>query len=439
MNVAFEWLALLTGIGIFSGQLSLTFIDRAPKNWAGAVRKYWWYTRLCLLLLLLLSAVFLVQFFLLLDTTSAYGGSIAAYYTTAPAQRQSTLTICLIGLYVAFAKKVGDRVAKALSNDSDPPSNRGPRAALCFLLLAIVSGVLIDCIRAYGLFAHLGAGKISPRAQAIVLMTAILACLVLSLFLWAWNTLSWRLGEFHGFRGPVVREFVITSWFKQTVPRQAILVGPKASGKTELAGFCTDEAGARSTDSTKPHFSKWTGDGWILSVCDMPGENLGDHLIHMHRYRIDKLVFVLRAGALLGPHKPQDQDPKEGKEPFYRPSEFLLDNFPDLCNKTPLGKSTGEYVTAFKLALTGAKSGESQMLRYGVSSILVILNYDQSEQSRVLNQKGECYPGLKEGLQAFATAVRIKVAGDDGSQEVEAKAMVQSVQNGAVHQEVRAF
>lgn len=231
------------------------------------------------------------------------------------------------------------------------------------------------------------------KVPAILIAFAIWAVIWFSWYRWVYTQIRSRLRDKHLFRGPAVNEFMKQKECK--IPRQIVVIGPKNSGKSKLVQHWSNAPYAER-ESLVPVFRKATVEDTLLSICDMPGENLGDQINYLAKYRADWLVIVLRANAFLPEGNETEAELKKRLDKI-----TSLHNLPAACvhNSSAVGartdaEHTRDYFTALKLVLkqtggTNGKKNENEENHEGqtdnnsifshVKRILLVLNYQNDE------------------------------------------------------------
>jgi hypothetical protein len=210
------------------------------------------------------------------------------------------------------------------------------------------------------------------RLPAIVILTLFTGMLWFSYREWVRDHIQRKMVRVHKFGPKVVPQFM-RDYNQREIPSQVIIIGPKKGGKSSAFQAC---GGPYVEDSTVPIFGGYHLEvpgingavRKLVSVGDMPGENMGDHLHYVRSYRSNRLVIVLNFKAFLA------QDGTHG--PLNQPGLFTLDSFTALCDQNPANQfsaRTREYMTALKLALKRHNAGGGE---YDVRGVSVVINYD---------------------------------------------------------------
>jgi hypothetical protein len=146
-----------------------------------------------------------------------------------------------------------------------------------------------------------GAGTDSSLTPTQLLLIAMGVTLVTACgaFCWVYVGLFMKLTEAHFFSGRAARLF-LGQRTALAVPRQAVVIGPKSSGKSSLVSARQEPASAGGTPTILTRFfaSEYIDASRAVkiagvTVIDTPGENLGDHLMVASRFRADCLVLMV--------------------------------------------------------------------------------------------------------------------------------------------------
>lgn len=252
---------------------------------------------------------------------------------------------------------------------------------------------------------------------AVLIAVAIWSILWFSWYRWVYAHIHGLMREKHKFRGPAVNKFMKQKDCK--IPRQVVVVGPKHSGKSELVEQLSRMP--KEPDSKVPIFQQQDHNGTLLSLCDMPGENLGDQIAHAMRYRIDWLVVVLRGNAFLKTNGDPTVEETELKRDFGD-----LAKLPKVCsdefhkeisvdkdgNETEQefydGEYTRDFFTALRLLLNQSDGNESAIFQ-NAKNWLLILNYaDANEKNVATNVIGDDALGLLHGSIATLSSAELR-------------------------------
>lgn len=140
-----------------------------------------------------------------------------------------------------------------------------------------------------------------PVANAELLAAALVFVLTLSAgyFCWIYMIVFHKLTDEHHFSGRTARVFM-GGVFRAELPRQAILIGPPAGGKSS---FKMGEQVTQTSTSVSMRYLPLGNHDDVATVLDAaiidaPGENMGDHIILSSTFRADTLVFIIDAGWL---------------------------------------------------------------------------------------------------------------------------------------------
>lgn len=245
------------------------------------------------------------------------------------------------------------------------------------------------------------------------LATSILLFGTVTYAMWIYNVLHRQITKGDGFRGRVLG-YILNPGVR-AVPVQAMVIGPKRSGKTELVKQCDlnfrDMINSRGQTRTqvkqieegrfnqemkvrepKKVLGVTTDSGtrhqWVTMV-DAPGENLGDHVALPYEIRTDVLVMVIRANAL-----------NDSEDVIKEVSNWGLDSFHRCCAPYPSdartaviqerlvsdakldGYHTGNYIKALGLAINRAESHLPPEGRYTIGAFVLVLNADLLSSER---------------------------------------------------------
>jgi hypothetical protein len=227
---------------------------------------------------------------------------------------------------------------------------------------------------AAALSASLRKEPILPRTGApgergsVLLAIGMTGFICLGYFSWIYAGLFGRLTQANGFSGRTARLF-LGGLLDSTVPRQAVVIGPKRNGKTAFTLAREPGTNFESGRTTHRSFFASSDDRDSAQVAvttiDTPGENLGDHIMVTARYRADSLVLVLN---------PARMDPVAVRAP---------DNYTiALCHKLFQKDSTEwDYLQALDAATR--RSGRGDL--YQAESFMLYLNaYSQGSDDQIL-------------------------------------------------------
>jgi hypothetical protein len=156
-----------------------------------------------------------------------------------------------------------------------------------------------------GAYSHITANKVAVPPEAIrsagnteLLVTALVFVATISLgyFCWIYMIVFHKLTGTHHFSGRTARIF-LGGVFRGELPRQAIMIGPRKGGKSS---FMEGELVSQTSTSVSMRYQAIganDGMGTLLdaAIIDLPGENMGDHIILSATFRADTLVFVIDA------------------------------------------------------------------------------------------------------------------------------------------------
>jgi hypothetical protein len=236
---------------------------------------------------------------------------------------------------------------------------------------------------------HLREHKTLNAIGGVILMWVVNLVVVVSFWLWIFVAMFRTLAESEGFRGPAVTKFILSPW-KEFVLRQAVVIGPKRSGKTTLVRSVAPLAntvaisaaplptpvldGGKMAGTLLNEFREFATlvnvngnrSTVLVSIVDCPGENLGDHVSLPYRYRTDVLVLVLMARHL-----------KDG-DVLTAHDNYRLDTFSRCCDGSADGRKAQEYLTALHLATTRDNSDRKEDARVP-RELLLVLNYDRED------------------------------------------------------------
>lgn len=216
------------------------------------------------------------------------------------------------------------------------------------------------------------------------LLHVIVAC---AYFGWIYLGTFKKMTEVHHFSGIAAREY-LGKLMEQTIPYQAVVIGPMRAGKTAFcAGKTIPDDQGRTSKLTATRFgtageiNENTGCSAYVSLLDTPGENLGDHLAAISYYRTDVLVLVLRAEGLV--EKRLAQEPEESLadiESFWEGEGHPV--------------STREYLTTLRRVLKRDDDPNAitrSFELYKVRKFVLFLNcegWDESRIGRVMGSRG---------------------------------------------------
>jgi hypothetical protein len=214
--------------------------------------------------------------------------------------------------------------------------------------------------------------------------------------LWVGVAVFRQVSDVDKLKGPVAKRFAFFSFgglilrqFRR-IPFQAVVIGPRSSGKTNLFLFGLETRDhydwAVRNDATRqptkaPCACRYLSDDneHDVSAIDTGGENLADQFSIMRQSRIDRLVIVINAKHLLDNvavlPKNRWTIPNVGGvfDEAYNETATL----PDGTTRTePLGESSSVYFKALNLATTGTSdpSVHDHTDVPEAHSVLVVLN-----------------------------------------------------------------
>jgi hypothetical protein len=239
------------------------------------------------------------------------------------------------------------------------------------------------------------------RIPAILIAIGFTGALWLSYRAWVRTHIRKKMVEVHKFGPTVVPQFM-KDYHLDDVPSQVIIIGPKRSGKSRAFQAC---GGRYVPDSTIPLFASYVEDQQnvrkLISIGDMPGENLGDHIYYVRTYRTNRLVIMVSAGAMKQPVLDPNTDPLQ------KPSTFSLENFGEACDPAnPLGPLAREYFTALKLVLLRYNApAQRSAHEYDVRSMTLLLNFNPAVPHEVAVKDAVS----REGLSRLAAEIGQKL------------------------------
>ncbi len=163
------------------------------------------------------------------------------------------------------------------------------------------------------------------------------------------------------------------------VPVQVLLIGPKLVGKTKMFEHFTGEAIAAGT-TVKPNVSTWERNatktlGVEISVVDMVGENLGNHIQSVKELRVDALIVVLalRAFDMKAIDKAASTgEPLDGRN--MKHIDIVLRVGSSHQPTTEVSLATKDYLHAFNYATNGYAQNWAQCKR-----LVLVINMQDPE------------------------------------------------------------
>ncbi|MCC7375173.1 MAG: hypothetical protein IT581_11015 [Verrucomicrobiales bacterium] len=239
------------------------------------------------------------------------------------------------------------------------PSKAGLLGPVALRLDRELSGIRSDAWLAWFVLATLMAiipmPKLTPLALA--LLVTFVGCL--GFLCWIYMTIFNQLVFAHQFTEESARsalgQMILGPWAH--TPRQAVVIGPNRAGKTVFI------KALKSTKATL-HSEIWQYGqfGSRISVIDVVGEQLGDHLILISEFRTDTVVMVLDARELGPP-------PADGS----LVSSHLLADTLFGSESDPRTNCSRKYVENF-LAATHSDTSNIAARHYKVGSFVLYLN-----------------------------------------------------------------
>jgi len=205
-------------------------------------------------------------------------------------------------------------------------------------------------------------------AIALSANTAMLA----AWYAWIYVGLFDKMTRIHEFSGRAARRF-LGAIFRSHTPLQAVVIGPKKSGKTafclakEIKGDLLDTKCVQEIPVLKFSEIQTTNEDVVrnreysVNLIDTPGENMGDHLLLITHFRCDSLVIIFRV---------KDMIQGNMEESF-----FEFENFSKLFEK----ESVAFYAKALYSAVRRTSDLNDATRVYKVRSVVLFFNVDSHD------------------------------------------------------------
>ncbi|QBF33317.1 GTPase domain-containing protein [Thalassococcus sp. S3] len=314
--------------------IRITMVEELPESWN---RRLMWYRNnmrfaviapIFFLMLGSLTLFFLVNDAfkddILTETDPKLVLDLNSYIVSSQAPHVMLLVAFFTGVLKLFVERAADDDAKILGNlkkklvafvrngkpsSQTEPKNlkgsaRGGAGDAWFFWFLFSVGVV--AIQAYFVGDKTGTGivveeapvaAIIPSSSKYTLLTwGIASILTISIgyFCWIYMVLFQKLTEAHHFSADTARLF-LGGIARDSLPRQAILIGPPGSGKSTFCQSTSDLDTTIVVESKTHRLNENDGENEAVdvTVLDAPGENMGDHITLCSAFRADTLVFMV--------------------------------------------------------------------------------------------------------------------------------------------------
>lgn len=199
---------------------------------------------------------------------------------------------------------------------------------------------------------------------------ALISTFALLMVSWTRRAIESKLEDVHGFQGPLVRSFFKLIQ-REFAPLQFVIAGPRHSGKTEFAHRLRGETRQSNMSTATPQFSVLhdPGANYIVSLCDLGGENLGDQLYQIKEFRCDVLFIIIDLKVFRG----EEIIALSHSADVGRLINTINRNLQSADASMNIGEATANYLTALWMALK--RNNNDTIDNFGVRRLEIIFNY----------------------------------------------------------------